>query len=226
MRIKDLPKISRPRERAFTYGIEALSDEELLAIIIGSGVKNKSALEIASSLLKTYMNLSLLSKAKLMSLKEEFGLSKISALKLEATFEFHRRLISSKYQEFTSMKHIENVYQRYQYLEDHEQELFIILMLDNKYQILKEKILYQGTQNSVELSIKEIVVELLQTNTKKFILIHNHPNGEIYPSKEDIASTALIAEKCDMLNIKLLDHLIIYKGGYYSFKENNQKFAY
>ena len=225
MRIKDLPKQSRPREKAIIYGIETLSDEELLAIIIGSGVKNKSAIEIADSLLKTYANLFCLSKAKLVSLKSEFGLSKISALKLEATFEFHRRLLTSKYQDLSKITSLENIYGRYKNLEDHEQELLVILMLDRYSQILKEKVLYIGTENDVSFNIKEIIIELLQTNTKKFVLVHNHPNGEKTPSEEDILSTSLIAEKARSLNIKLIDHVIIYKGGYYSFKENMQNFT-
>ncbi len=225
MRIKDLPKQSRPREKAIIYGIETLSDEELLAIIIGSGVKNKSAIEIADSLLKTYANLFCLSKAKLVSLKNEFGLSKISALKLEATFEFHRRLLTSKYQDLSKITSLENIYERYKNLEEHEQELLIVLMLDRYSQILKEKVLYIGTENDVSFNIKEIIIELLQTNTKKFVLVHNHPNGEKTPSEEDILSTSLIAEKTRSLNIKLIDHVIIYKGGYYSFKENMQNFT-
>ena len=222
MKIKDLPKSSRPREKALMYGIEHLSDEELLALIIGSGVKNKSALEIASSLINTYGNLFYLSKAKLMSLKSEFGLSQISALKLEATFEYHSRLMTSKYLDGIELKSLKDVYARYKYLENNEHELLLLLMLDRKSKIIKEKVLYQGTNNALNIDLKEVMVELLQANTKKFVLIHNHPDGNIKPSLEDEKATSLIASKAYSLGIKLIDHLIIYQGGYYSFKENNR----
>ena len=220
MKIKELPKEARPREKALIYGIESLSDSELLAIIIGSGVHNKSALEIGASLLETYSSLFYLSKAKSASLKQQFGLSKISALKLEATFEFHNRLNTSKYKELTPIESSESVYEKYRYLENSDQELLIILMLDNNNQILKEKTLYRGTSGFVDLNLREIIIELAQNNTRKFYLIHNHPNGESFPSQEDIIATSTIAEQTKKLGMKIMDHLIIYKSGYYSFKNS------
>lgn len=220
MKIKELPKEARPREKALIYGVETLSDQELLALIIGSGVKNKSALEIGASLLDSYSSLFYLSKAKSASLKQEFGLSKISALKLEATFELHNRLMSSRYQSLDPIESSEDVYQRYRYLESSDQELLIILMLNTNNQILKEKILYKGTNSFLELNLREIIIELAQNNTRKFYLIHNHPNGESFPSQEDILATSKIANQTKPLGMKMLDHLIIYKNGYYSFKNS------
>lgn len=220
MKIKELPQEARPREKALIYGIESLSDQELLAIIIGSGVKNQSALDIGASLLKTYKSLFYLSKSKSESLKQQFGLSKISALKLEATFEFHNRLLQSKYQRLEPILCSEDVYVRYHYLENKEQELLVLLMLDSKNRIVKEKILYKGTSSFVELNMREIIVELAQVNTHRFYLIHNHPNGETYPSEADVLATTKIAKQTKAIGIKLIDHIIIYKGGFYSFKNN------
>ncbi len=220
MKIKELPKETRPREKALIYGIESLSDQELLAIIIGSGVKNKSALEIGASLLESYSSLFYLSKAKSASLKQQFGLSKISALKLEATFELHNRLITSRYREHLPVESSEDVYQKYRYLENSDHELLVILMLDSGNHILKERIIYQGTNSFLELNLREIIIELAQNNTRRFYLIHNHPNGESFPSQEDIIATTNIANQTKKIGMKLMDHLIIYKNGYYSFKNS------
>lgn len=221
MRILELPKNERPREKALLYGIEEISDVELLAIIIGVGVKNKSALEIAESLLKTYINLLYLSKAKVSSLKQEFGLSQITATRLMAIFEFYRRISSSRFKEIKVYKTALDFYSRYAYLGDETQEVLVVVMLNNNNHILKEKILYKGTSSFVELNLREIITELLQADTKKFVLIHNHPDGANKPSLEDIKATTLIHKWTKSLGLILFDHLILFKGGYFSFLDNN-----
>lgn len=218
MKIKELPKEDRPREKAFTYGVESLSDEELLSIIISKGVKNKSALEISRSLLNEYTNIYCLSKAKTIALKNEYGLSKISALKLEAIFELFSRLNAPKYKSREQLKNIDDIYKKYQFLSEQKQELLVILMLDKKYNILKEKIMYKGSENSLPISLREIAVELLQSEANYFYLIHNHPNGDNKPSTNDIESTYVISKRMKQLEIILLDHIIVSSDSYFSFR--------
>lgn len=219
MRIKDIPIEFRPREKALTFGINTLSDEELIALIINSGVKNKSALEIASSLLKTYLNISNLKEVRYEELKEEFGLSKISALKLEAIFEFHKRLLKPRYDHDLSCSNSEAVYQRYKYLENEIEEHLILLLLDYRFHIIKERILYIGSEDEINIKIKKLIYEILAVNTSKVVMIHNHPICDYHPSRDDVLSTQKIKEICSLIGVTFFDHIIISKEGYFSFKD-------
>lgn len=221
MKIKDLPIESRPREKAKLYGIESLNDIELLAIIIAKGVKNKSALEISQSLINEYTNIFCLSKARCSTLKNEYGLSEITSIKLEAIFEFFNRLNQPKYKNREKIDSSNDIYKKYYYLSEQSNELLVVLMLDIKHQVVKEKIMYKGNSSFMEINIREIAVELLQTNTKYYFLVHNHPNNNQFPSYDDIETTLLIKEAIDPLGLILLDHVIVFQNGYFSFKEAN-----
>lgn len=221
MKINDIPLEIRPREKAFRYGIESLSDQELLALIIGSGVKNYSAIDIANDLLSTYFNsMYSLSNANLTSLEEHIGLKRAVALRLLATFEFHHRLNSPQYQKQEVIKSPEEIYLRYQYLENYDQEVLVLIMLDQKTRIKQEKMLYKGTYDSFSIDIRQILQEIVLAKAKSFILIHNHPDEEKEPSQNDIIATKTIQKAAENLGIKLLDHVIIYRGGYFSFNIN------
>jgi len=220
MKISDIPENLRPREKALTYGIEELSDQELLAIIIGSGVRGHSAIDISDDLIKTYANsLETLSHTNYQSLLGHLGLKKSIALRLLATFEFHKRLISNKYQKVDKIETCEQVYFRYKNLENLDQEVLIILMLDLKRRIIKEKTLYKGTYDSFSIDVKQIIEELILAKAKYFYLIHNHPDEEPRASEEDILATKVIEKASKNLSIKLLNHVVIFKGGYLCIKK-------
>jgi len=220
MRISDIPFNLRPREKALQYGIEELSDQELLALIIGSGGKNNSAIDIASELLKSYANsLEALSNTNYQSLLGYLGLKQSLALRLLATFEFHKRLISNRYQKIAKIETPEQVYFRYRYLENFDQEVLIILMLDLKGRIIKEKTLYKGTFDSFSIDVKQIIQELILAKAKSFYLIHNHPDEEQEPSEEDIIATKVIEKTAKNLSINLINHVVIFKGGYSCVKD-------
>lgn len=219
MRIKEIPKDIRPREKALRNGIENVSDEELLAIIIGSGVRGHSALEIARNLLDTYFTMSSLASTNYSSLIEQSGLSSTLTLRLLATFELHNRLNSPMYQHQYEISRTSDIYLRYRYLENYQQELVVVLVLNKKRKIIKEKILYKGTSEQVAINPNEIVHEVLISGSDNYVLIHNHPDGPSFPSEEDIYITEILKEKNENLHLIMLDHVIIYQGGYYSFKE-------
>ena len=220
MRISDIPENLRPREKALQYGIEELSDQELLALIIGSGVRGHSAIDIAGELLSTYAySLEALSNTNYQSLLGHLGLKESIALRLLATFEFHKRLISNRYQKITKIDNEEQVYFRYRYLENFDQEVLVILMLDLKGRIIKEKTLYKGTFDGFSIDVKQIIQELILAKAKSFYLIHNHPDEEPIASEEDILATKVIEKASKSLSVKLLNHIVIFKGGYSCVKD-------
>lgn len=217
MKISDIPEEYRPREKAIRFGIEKLSDQELLAIIIGSGGKGNSAIDISSELLKTYGNsLELLSKTDYRSLSEFTGLKQSIALRILASFELHNRLNSPNNKIIKRIESPQDVYLRYKYLENYDQEVLVLLMLDLKLRILKEKVIYQGTFESFQIEVKKIIEELILAKAKYFILIHNHPDEDNGASEEDILATKLLRKTAKSLGIKLVDHIIISKIGYSS----------
>ena len=220
MRISDIPINLRPREKALQYGIEELSDQELLALIIGSGGRNNSAIDIANEMLKSHANsLEALSNSNYRSLIGFSGVDKSIASRLLATFEFHKRLISNRYQKIQKIETNEQVYFRYRYLENLDQEVLIILMVDLKGRIIKEKTLYKGTFDSFSINVKQIVQELILAKAKSFYLIHNHPDEEQEPSEDDVIATKVIEKTAKNLSIKLVNHLVIFKGGYSCVKD-------
>lgn len=218
MRIKDLDELSRPREKAWRYGIESLTDIELLAVLIGSGVKNKSALEIADDIYQTFQGLKGLEIGNLLTLEKCEGLSKIKALKLKATFELARRLAKKNLDNLMYVQSIDDIYKKYHYLETLDRENFILVLLNGNNKIIKEINLYKGTNHKMPISLKDVITELLVGKANKFLMIHNHPNGNKEPSDDDLIVTELLIEKAKEFEIEFFDHIIIYPGGYYSFK--------
>ena len=224
MKISDIPINLRPREKALVYGIEELSDQELLALIIGSGGRGNSAIDIAGELLKTHANsMESLSNTNYRSLLSYLGLKKSIALRLLATFEFNRRLNTYKCKNPSKIDNIHDVYFRYQNMENLDHEELVILMLDLKHRIIKEKVLYKGTFDSFEIDVRQVLQELVLAKAKFFYLIHNHPNEESGLSDDDILSTKIVEKASKNMGINLIDHLIIFRGGFSSIKNFNER---
>ena len=224
MKISDIPINLRPREKALVYGIEQLSDQELLALLIGSGGVDNSAMDIASTLLKTHGNsMEALSEENYASLTGYLGLKKSKGMRLLATFEFHKRLNSNRYKNMTKIESNYDIYSRYKNMENLDHEELVVLMLNSGRKILKEIVLYKGTFDSFEIDIRQIVQELVLAKAKYFYLIHNHPDEEDKPSEEDILATKIIEKTSSNLGIKLIDHFIIFKGGFVSIKNDQNQ---
>ena len=219
-KIKDLPSIDKPREKAERFGIDSLKDEELLALIIDFGTVGHSSLDIARDLLDDchYLN-ELLYKPKqyFFSFK---GLKTAKALKLMAVVEIAKRISEKQrlmYEEKTEVTS-DSLYRRYSItLAKMTQEVLAIIILNKNKQIIYERILYQGDDSNVSINSRDILRLLMIHNGYYFYLIHNHPNNSLFPSELDIAFTKRIKEKAKLFNVKLLDHLIISSHGYYSF---------
>lgn len=221
-KIKDLPFLERPREKAFHYGIDKLSDVELLSILIASGTKENSARDIAYQLINDFGSLKALAKCHFSDLLKYKGISKIKALKLMTVFTVSARIISSTNEEINvKINNEEKIIEKYKaLLSNEESEYLYIISLNYHYKIINEKRLFVGSYKNVCFSLKDVFRELLKNNAKKFYLIHNHPNGNLSPSDDDIVLTSELISEGERLGIPLVDHLIISGEGYYSFKQN------
>ena len=219
-KINDLPSSEKPREKAERFGIETLKDEELLAILINSGTVGHSSLDIARDLLNECHSLEELLNKPTAYFYTFKGLKKAKALKLVAVLEIARR-INEKQRLIYEEKAVVNsnaLYQRYAIsLSRITQEVLAIIILNKNKQIIFEKILYQGDDNNITVSIRDILRLLMIHNGYYFYLIHNHPNASLLPSENDISFTKKLKEKTKHLNVHLIDHLIISQSGYYSF---------
>ena len=219
-RIQDLSSIEKPREKAERFGIDSLTDEELLALIIDFGTVGHSSLDIARDLLDDchYLN-ELLYKPKqyFFSFK---GLKTAKALKIMAVVEIAKRISEKQrlmYEEKAEVTS-DSLYKRYSItLAKMQQEVLAIVILNKNKQIIYERVLYQGDDSNITLSSREILRILMIHNGYYFYLIHNHPNNTLFPSEFDVEFTSRIKEKAKLFNCQLVDHLIISSSGYYSF---------
>jgi len=219
-KIKDLPLLERPREKAMRYGIKSLSNEELLAMIIASGSKGNSARDIAYNLLSNSNGLFNLSNYQLCDFLKYKGIHKTKALLLLAVFEISKRIVVNQKESEESDINSSYLFEKYSPLLRNEyQECISLIMLDRYQKIIHEETLAKGGQNSVPFSLNDICRELLNKKARYFYLIHNHPSGDFTPSTEDIMLTEQLIIEVKKFGITLLDHLIISNSGYYSFKE-------
>ena len=222
MKISDLPFDQKPREKAIFYGVDTLSDGELLALLIGSGTKGKSALEIGNELLFEYQNLYLLSKENFSNLKKHKGISLANSLRLEACFEIAKRINKNKKIFLKQLSSPEDVYKLYSYLSKENTEKAVLVLLNKKRCIIKEKIIDGKYTSSVTITAKEIINEVLMSNAFYLVLIHNHPNEECDPSEDDNIATEYLLDILHTIGASLFDHIIISSDYYYSYSEHQK----
>ena len=218
--VRDLPSDERPRERLQHYGSQALSNAELLAIILRTGTTRDNVLELAGKLLAKYGGLGGLIRAEFGEICAEYGLGSAKAAQLKAALEIGRRLgmlqPDEKYQ-ITSPKDAANLVMMEMTYLDHEQMRIIIL--DTKNQVVENISRYQGTVNSSVLRAAEIFRPAIIRNCPGVIICHNHPSGDPTPSPEDVAVTEQLVSASRVLDIELVDHLVIGNHRFVSLKE-------
>ena len=219
-KIDDLPTLDKPREKAARFGIETLSDEELLALIINVGTVGHSSLDIARDVLNDCHTLTALYNKPYQYFHSFKGLKRVNALKLAATIEIAKRMNEKTrlvYEEKAEVNS-DSLYQRYALsLVGQAQENFVLVILNKNKQIIFEKVLYKGDEENMSVSHREIINLLVLHNGYYFYLIHNHPNNSLLPSNFDITFTEKMNRRAEKIGVKLLDHLIIGQTGYYSF---------
>lgn len=221
--IKDIPKSDRPIERLINNGAEFLSDSEILAILIKTGTREKSAKTIADEILKKYKSLNELKNINLEQLTKIKGIGVTKAVSILAAFELSRRInnqvISLNETKITNSSLVFEYYKNK--IGDKNQEYFYCLYLNTAKKVIKDKLLFIGTVNKSVVHPREIFKEAYLLSASGIICVHNHPAGSVFPSKEDISLTNKLVEIGELLGVKIIDHVIITNNNYYSFFENN-----
>ena len=222
LRIKDIEAADRPRERLINNGVEVLSNEELLAIILKTGNKENSAKELASILIKELEGIKNLNNINYERLKKIKGIGNAKACELLASIELGKRIN----REINSLNNIilnktSKVYEYYKdILGNKQQEHFYCVYLDNKKRVIRDKLLFIGTLNYSIVHPREVFKYAYLFSASSIICVHNHPTGNVIPSKQDLDLTNNLIAVGNILGIKVVDHVIIGKNNYYSFIEN------
>ncbi|PIQ86184.1 MAG: hypothetical protein COV74_05775 [Candidatus Omnitrophica bacterium CG11_big_fil_rev_8_21_14_0_20_45_26] len=218
--IKSWPVSERPRERLLAQGTEALSDAELLAIILRHGVQGKDAIALGRDLLSQHGGFRELLSKGVRDLSRTKGLGKAKIASLLALSEITKRTLREKIIGKSFIRDPESILDYlYVSLRDRKREVFKVIFLNKANQIIGEKDLFEGTVDSAAVHPREIVKAVLDHHATAVILVHNHPSGRTAPSNEDKDVTAGIVSACQTISTKVLDHLIIGNNQYFSFVE-------
>ena len=223
MKFRELPNEDKPRERLVSNGAEALSNEELLMIILKSGTKKYSVKELANEILQVSGGLSNLKNMTYQAMTEIEGIGRVKAIELVAVVELARRIgMDKQMKDVITCTNPETIIYYFNSLfKDKMQEEFYVIYLDNKKKYLDKKKLFVGSINASIVHPREIFKEAYLLSASYIICIHNHPSGDPMPSHEDIEFTKKLNEIGILHGIYLVDHLIIGCDCYYSFYENN-----
>lgn len=224
MTIKELPQSERPYEKLELYGEKSLSNAELLAIIIKTGTKEYTSVDIAREILKLNemydeTSLSFLRDLSIEEITKIKGMGRVKAIKLKAICELANRMNKPSNYKKTQIKEPNDIVKiLMNEMQYEKREIAKIVLLDNKNNILKIKDIAIGGNNFVNIGMKDILSEAVKINAPKIILVHNHPSGSSRPSLQDIDVTRKLEISANMLGIKLIDHIVIGKGEYTSIK--------
>ena len=210
MRIKDWPKAEKPREKCLRQGAWTLSDAELLALFIRSGIQGQTAVDLARQLLTDFGSLRSLLNTEPDSFFRHKGIGPAIYTQLQAALELSKRHLAESIQRessLTSSKQTQKYLQAR--LRDHKQEVFACLMLDNRHRVIVLREMFRGTIDGASVYPREVVKQALADNAAAVILAHNHPSGVSEPSQADIAITERLKSALALVDIRVLDHVIV-----------------
>ena len=220
--IKDFDLDDRPREKLISKGADGLSDEELLAIIISTGTKEKNVIELSREILQTfsYESLADIEVSELTKIK---GIKSAKASSIVASLRFGQRIAQKTMEKkITKIKNSEDIYQYLKNeIQDKKNECFYAILLDTKNVIISKEVISIGTLDASIVHPREAFKPAIKKSAKSIVFAHNHPSGDFTPSKDDFRITQRLIEAGEILDIEVLDHIIIGKDGYYSFKKEN-----
>ncbi|MGX7349332.1 RadC family protein [Dolosicoccus paucivorans] len=226
LKVQELPVDSQPRERLLLYGAKALADYELLAILLRTGTRKASVLNLAQSVLTHFKDLYQLRQVSIEELQEVPGIGPVKAIELQAAIEFGQRVYQSRLLKrgqilsttaagewlLDNMKHL-------------HQEHLMALFLNTKNEVIQTKNIFIGSVSQSVAHPREIFKEAVKYPTARIIIAHNHPSGDTKPSPADLNFTKRLIECGDLMGIELLDHFIIGEDRYLSIREETNLFS-
>ena len=218
--VRDLPKPERPRERLQKLGPEALSSQELLALIIGRGIPKKSVMTIALELLEKFRNVKAIGQATLEELSQIKGIGIAKAAQIRACFELAKREALEKEEEEFEIKNPEAVFKLISSsIKDKAKEHFKLILLNTRNKKIGISTVSIGTLSTSLVHPREVFKDAITHSAASVILAHNHPSGDPEPSEDDLKITKKLVESGKILGIEVIDHIIVGKNNFYSFRE-------
>ncbi len=225
-RITDLHESERPRERLANLGPQALSNAELLAILLRVGVQGENAVQVGQRLLNRFGGLVGIHRAPYEELLQEHGLGEAKAAQIKAAIELGRRLTVESPEARPTINSPADAAALVQYeMSGLEQEHLRVLLLDTRNHLLDIAEVYKGSVNSSQVRVGEIFKAALRRSASAIIVVHNHPSGDPTPSPDDVAVTRAFVQAGKLLDLEVLDHLVIGQGRWVSLKERGLGFA-
>ena len=224
-RIADMDEAERPRERLARLGPQALSAAELLAILLRTGVRGESAVQVGQRLLQSFGGISGIHRAAFEEVCAQHGVGPAKAAQIKAAIELGRRLTLESPEERPAIHSPGDAAILVQYeMSALEQEALRVILLDSRNRVLDVVELYRGSLNSSQVRVGEVFRPAIRRNAAALIVAHNHPSGDPAPSPDDVAITRAIVQAGKLLDIELLDHLVIGRGRFVSMKERGLGF--
>jgi len=223
--IHDLPEGTRPRERLARLGPQALSDAELIAIILRSGAQGINVIDLATDLMRHYRTLAALAQASFSELQQHHGIGEAKAAQIMAAIELGRRVMRAAPEARPRVDSPETVARLLlSELAYADQEYVKVVLIDTRNQVIATPTVYKGTLNTTSIRIGEIFKEAIRRNAAAIIVAHNHPSGDPTPSPEDVILTRRIVQAGELLHIDVLDHLILGHDRWVSMKDRRLGF--
>ena len=213
----DLPPAQRPRERLVNNGPESLSDAELLAVILNTGIKGKGVAELAGELLSMLDDNKEIPTVERLSKLSGMGMSKACAV--AAMLEFGRRRWGAA---GSAIRQPAEIYALIRHNADRKQERFLSLSLNGAHEVLSVRVVTIGLVNRTIIHPREVFADIIQDRASAFIVAHNHPSGKLHPSGEDDEITERLAKSAEILGLHFLDHLIFSDSDWWSYRQNER----
>ena len=217
-KIKDIPKVERPREKLEKKGAQALRKKELLAIILRTGIEGKNVLQVAQDILSKYGGKKLID-VSYKELRNMRGVGPSKAAQVIAAIELGKRLYKEKVEKEIFINSSEDVLKEVSHIRENKKENFIVLYLDARNKLIYKETVSIGTLNANLVHPREVFEPAVRNLAAQIILTHNHPSGDPEPSEDDLGITKRLVEAGKILGIEVMDHIVVTKKSFFSFKE-------
>lgn len=219
--LREMSDMEKPREKLYKFGASSLSDYELLAILLRTGTKDKSVIDVSIDLLSQLTNINDLQNLTFEEIKNIKGIGKVKAIELLATIELGKRITSYKNKKNIIKCAMDGYYYIKNKISHLEQEHFIAIYLSPINEVIADKIISIGTNTKTIADTKDVIRWAVKYSAYAMIITHNHPSGNPSPSYYDTEFTRKLKDACELVDVKLIDHIIVGKNKYFSFKEKS-----